>query len=872
MNSSNLFCKRTNLTNEASVENWFVDKLLSHLGFDADDQLLKTSIRELKVGRGSSSSLYKPDYIIIVKGFPILVIDAKAPSENLDNWVSQCSSYCLELNRLYEHNPVEFFLLTNGFVTKLYRWDREKPLSAMQFDEFAVNSPSFSKLKEFISKSSLNEISRQKRDEHLEAEFDLEPITLDKMFSIFSKLHDQIRAKDKKSPSAAFFELMKVVFVKIKKDRELRKKIGDAAKPKVKDMVFSVAWIESQTENENPINDPLFKNLMRDLEKEIREKHKRRIFDEDVEINLSSGTILQIVREFEHIDFYKMDEDIHGRMFESFLDATARGKDLGQFFTPRDVVQLMVRLADIKVGKHCTESVLDACCGSGGFLIVAMADMLKKAGKLAGLSSREMETLKKTITDESLTGIDAGSDPPIHRIARMNMYLHGDGGSNIYFADALDKRIGLVSKSDLELDDEIKHLRNLIVQTGKKFDVVLSNPPFSMQYSRDNREQREVLNQYSIGGQAAHTKSLPSSVMFLERYRELVSENGRILAIVDDSILSGESYDGIRNFIRDTFIIIGIVSLPGDAFKRADARVKTSVLILRPRKEGEEQGDAFMEKSVYLGLNPKTAKRVGITRKELELEKPRETDRIVSNFKKFLNGKGGNYVVNPHRIKGRLDVKRCLGEIGRRSQLWQSKGAKVAAMDTQLSEVTDREVVVEDGSEYTLLKVTYDGDVTEAERKYGEECSYRVLYRVKQWDILFSNMGVGRGAIGIVPSYLDGSFVSSEYTILHADSKEDVFYYSSILRTKEILGDILCSQTGMNRGRVAWADMQHIIVPLREDNDKGVHAAVKALESRWKAHTKFTNLSTINLNRLATNLKLEGDDSRLRWLAFKPPE
>lgn len=153
------------------------------------------------------------------------------------------------------------------------------------------------------------------------------------------------------------------------------------------------------------------------------------------------------------------------------------------------------------------------------------------------------------------------------------MYLHGDGGANIYFADALDKRVGLVGKSNIELDGELKSLRETIVRDGRKFDVVLSNPPFSLRYSRDSREQQEILNQYAVGG---HDKALLSSVMFLERYKELVAPKGRILAVIDDSILSGESYLKVRDFLRSNFIIVGIVSLPGDAFRRADARVKTS--------------------------------------------------------------------------------------------------------------------------------------------------------------------------------------------------------------------------------------------------------------------------------------------------------
>jgi len=639
----------------------------------------------------------------------------------------------------------------------------------------------------------------------------------------------------------------------------------------VKDVIFSVAWIQEQTENESPINDPLFKTLIEELEAEIHEKDKRRIFDKLEEIKLSPSTILKVVRDLEHIDFYRMDEDIHGRMFESFLDATVRGPELGQFFTPRDVVKLMVQLADVQVSKDKIESVLDACCGSGGFLISAMSDMIVKAEKIAGLSSRELKQLQKRIRNDSLVGVDAGSDPPIYRIGRMNMYLHGDGGANIYFADALDKNVGMVGKRNIELDAEIKSLRKLLLKDLRKFDVILSNPPFSLRYSRDSREQQEVLNQYYVGG-LAREKSLLSSVMFLERYKELVAENGRILAVIDDSILSGESYASVRDYIRDSFIIVGVISLPGDAFRRSDARVKTSILILRLRKEDEEQGGVFMEKSVYLGLTTKTAKRVGIPRHELESQKPIEAAEIISKFKSFMQGKVGGYVVKASQIVGRLDVKHCLGEVGRRRGLWKSKGLTVEALDTQLTEAPSREVTVEDAAEYVLLKVTYDGEVLEAERKFGDECSYRILCRVEAWDILSSNMGIGRGAIGIVPDYLAGTFVSNEYTILRAKSEEDAVYYSGILRTKEILGDILASTTGMNRGRLRWEDMQRIEVPLRDKGSKSAATAVAAVKNQWAAHAKLVAMQGGYIRTLAADLKLDGEDSRLRWLAYKPPE
>ena len=872
MSSKNDFCRRSNLTNEASVENWFVDRLVAYLGFKEEDIVIKTSIREFKVGQGSRSSLYKPDYVLLVNGFPTVVIDAKHPNESIEDWTPQCSSYCLELNKLYEYNPVEYFLLTNGLVTKAYKWDLANPSIEMQFEEFTEGNKLLTELKATISKQALKSVDRVKREDLMESPFAFRKISLDEMATIFAKLHKHTWEAEKKTPSAAFQELMKIVFIKIKKDRELLESIGKT-QPKVKDVVFSVAWIQNQTENDNPINDPLFKNLVVDLEREIRDKKKRRIFDTNSSIRLHPETILRIVRELEHIDFHQMDDDVHGRMFESFLGATVRGKELGQYFTPRDIVDVMVQLADIEVTKKGAETVLDACCGSGGFLISAMTDMVAKANRLVGLSSQERRNLERKIINHSLMGIDAGSDPPVHRIARMNMYLHGDGGSNIYFADSLDKSIGLVGKTDLELDEEIATLRNLLVKRETTFDVILSNPPFSMKYSREHQEQREVLNQYEIGGRGRNAASLLSSVMFLERYKELVSDHGRILAIIDDSILSGESYRSIRDYIRESFVIVGVISLPGDAFKRADARVKTSLLILRTRLEQEEQSDVFMEQSVYLGLTSKTAKRIAISRQELEREKPKEVKRIVSNYKKYASGRKGHYAVSAHRIADRLDVKYCKGEKGRCRKVWRSKGKSIDQIGSKLVEVLDRSVSVEKTNEYRMLKVTYDGDVLESERAFGEELSYKKLYSVKRWDILFSNMGIGRGAIGIVPQECAGAYVSSEYTILEAPSKEDSIYYCTLLRTKEILGDILSSTTGMNRGRLKWDDMRTIDVPLRDSKDSAtLHATVKSLEALWAARKHLADMSSAQLGQLVEGLKLDGDAARIRWLAYKPPE
>ena len=76
-------------------------------------------------------------------------------------------------------------------------------------------------------------------------------------------------------------ELMKIVFVKIKKDRQIHEMLGNNPTPKYKDVIFSSHWMSGQTEQESPINDPLFRNLVNDLEKEIAQRKKKRIFDKD---------------------------------------------------------------------------------------------------------------------------------------------------------------------------------------------------------------------------------------------------------------------------------------------------------------------------------------------------------------------------------------------------------------------------------------------------------------------------------------------------------------------------------------------------------------------------------------------------------------
>ena len=133
------------------------------------------------------------------------------------------------------------------------------------------------------------------------------------------------------------------------------------------------------------------------------------------------------------------------------------------------------------------------------------------------------------------------------------------------------------------------------------------------------------------------------------------------------------------------------------------------------------------------------------------------------------------------QILDRLDVKHCIGDRGRKRDTWLQRGSSIVRLNDVLTLPTNRTVIVEDEDSYRLLKVTYGGEILEGDTLLGDDSSYKKLFRVEAWDVVLSSMGVGRGAIGIVPSYLCGYFVSNEYTILKAKSPEEALYYTSVI-------------------------------------------------------------------------------------------
>ena len=629
----NKFCEKTVLRNESDVEQFFVVRLLSDLGYKDTNILTKHAIPSYVIGKGQKRQSHVPDYQIRVGKTPVLIIEAKHPEEIIDKYTAEAQDYATVVNRGFiGKNPIHFVLATNGIKTQLAKVDENKPILELEFDDFLEANEKYNELVRLIS---LNSFKRGANTTKAEV-FEFRTPELTELKGIFKQAHDLIRRKQKIGPKKAFYEFTKVLFVKMNEDKKIQDKQNKGENVTINDFKFSVHAIE--TINESWIN-TLFQNYRDDLETLVNRGEKKRIFQKDEKINLSPSTIKSIVEMVESFDLRSVEDDINGKVFETFLEAAVRGKELGQFFTPRSVVKFMTKLGNLQIkrnietGEFEPDAVMDGSCGTGGFLIFALSDLFHKADD-KNLTDQELLKLKKKIKEESLFGIDASEDD-IVPITRMNMYLHGDGGSHIFLADTLDKNLFIESGIDNERRTELEELKDLL--NNRKFDVILTNPPFSMKYEQGKPDEKRVMEQYelaTLGGKLS--KSLKSNIMFMERYYDLLKPGGKLLTIIDESVLNTEGQGKVmqkfREWLRERFIIRAVISLPKNAFVNADTIVKTSVLYLTKKNNYEEkQPKVFMAISRDVGHND--AGRITD-----EKDGWGDLGIILDSFKRFENG------------------------------------------------------------------------------------------------------------------------------------------------------------------------------------------------------------------------------------------
>ena len=803
----NLFCSRQDLRNEAAVESFFVDRLLKDLKYPDGKIRVKESLPVIPIYHGSTKEYYRPDYVLYDSSkIPKIVIDAKSPTEDIKKYHYQVSSYALHLNQEYHSfNPVLYTILTNGYVFTVYPWDSKTSVFHLDFEDFTNDNQKYIALRSNLSYTAFNQVAATKDI------FNFNRPSLKDLIKTFAECHYLIWKKEKISPTDAFYEFSKIMFIKIKEDMKIHKRISENLPLDASNFVFSTHWIKSPTNvDPNPFNTILFRQIREDLEKQIKGGKKKRIFGASEDLDLRPSTIQEVVKRLENYDLYGIDEDLNGRMFETFLNATVRGKGLGQYFTPRSIVHYMTRTAPLSI-KSFDETiplrdripfVLDGCCGSGGFLIDVMARFIQLVNNASRLTDLQRKEYEREIKNNHIYGVEATKK--ISGIARLNMYLHGDGGSKIFQTDMLDKEFFSEAGMADEVADGIKELAKVICDNSLKFDIVLSNPPFSMVYKLSDLSEARILNQYDIAnwGKKIST-SEKSNVLFLERYSNLLKDGtGELLTIIDDTVLNGSKSQKYRDFILRDFIVVQVVSLPFNTFFRAEAKIKTSIIHLRKKRKGETQGSIFMAITNNVGHDDHsrdTPERDNLSRVARMFEEWKSAGEISTTIE---NNEDPNESLGcPMQIfelpAGDLDSKRLdafyyspelkkiqakMNELERQGKINLYRGKDFQ----RVKKIRGHEKAsMENIFKYLEISdVTRDGTIIRYRSDWFKDLPTRARLQVQEGDVIFAKNISSRGTTVLIPKLYHNQLVTTGFIGIRPSNHKKALLLWGILESE----------------------------------------------------------------------------------------
>ena len=777
------------LNSEPEVETRFTAPLFKELGYPNTSILPKKSVPKLFGYEGSRKISLEVDFILLdPDGHASVAVEAKAPTKDVISYWGQAASYALSHNQQLAPDDmgIEWLLLTNGVVTALYPHDRSIPLVILRLEDFASGSPPFVTLKNYIRYKSR---AIRRRQENV-----FETIAPAELNALFEKCHRLIWKKEKLNPTDAFYEFCKFVFIKIREDRKRREETPRSMTPLTKE------WLKaSQETSRHPVRDILFVALRDELERAILREGKKRIFETGETFRLSASTCRELIKHFENVNLSAIDEDLNGRMFERFLNQAVRGKELGQYFTPRPVVDFMTRIA---LHEHDTLNpprIIDACAGTGGFLIEAMAYLTAAARNDNRLNDSQRETLSQQICNEHLFGVEANER--VSRIARINMYLHGDGGSHIFFGEGLDSSPSATPDMIAERQDEVTEYGREVAP--ESFDLVLTNPPFSMKYSNTNEDENRILEQRNI---AENQKGVKSNLLFIDRYHELLKPGGEILIILDDTVINGSNQRWVRDWMLEKFVVLGVHSLPFNAFFKAKANIKTSILHMRKKEdENDTQGHVFMSITNNIGHDNRLKdtvernnlvdilmtyfewKRTGVMPVSVRdnqdpsetLECPQQAWLVAPELMTSYRLDAFFYSPDLERTRDKIAERKAVGEV----DVFYGK-------DFQSVPRLTREKKAGLKSSREVLKYFEIGDVT----PYGlivnhtdgvyDTLPSRGAYRVRHGDVLFAINNSSRGTVVLVPKEYDGAICTSGFLAIRPANEDQAMLLWYALRSE----------------------------------------------------------------------------------------
>lgn len=308
----------------------------------------------------------------------------------------------------------------------------------------------------------------------------------------------------------------------------------------------------------------------------------RGVFSPLDKIELTGNHLNTCVSFLQDIKLFNANLQIIDEAFEYLSTQVAKGSK-GQFFTPRHVIDMCVKILNPKEDEY----MIDPAAGSCGFTVHTIFHIWGEGS----ISNPNRE--QKDYAGDMIYGIDF--DNRAVKIAKALNLIAGDGKSNVYKLDTLDAKswddIGRSAFKnfltrfpyDREKDkDNQKNFRYF------DFDIVMTNPPFA-----GDRNEKNILKNYEISekGTGKMANSIGRDVLFLERCINFLKGGGRMAIVLPQGRLTNTRDEFVRKFIMDKARILGVVSLGVNTFK-PHTGTKTSIIFLQkwdkkkcPKKE-----------------------------------------------------------------------------------------------------------------------------------------------------------------------------------------------------------------------------------------------------------------------------------------------
>ena len=314
---------------------------------------------------------------------------------------------------------------------------------------------------------------------------------------------------------------------------------------------------------------------------DVKAKYKE-VFTKEDTINLDDNSIAYIVGELQNYCLVDAERDVLADAFETFIDHALKGGQ-GQFFTPRNVVKMMVEILD----PDDSDMIIDPACGSGGFIIESLRYVWNKIiGRYKAMGWTDTAILEEKIdvANKCIRGID--KDYFLSKIAKSYMAIMGDGKGGVFCEDSLERSENWGDKTRQKI-----HLGD--------FSVVLTNPPFGSKIPVTGEDK---LKQYELAHKWKNKKGTNDwekmkladkeapQILFIERCYQLLKNGGRMAIVLPDGVFGNNQLGYIRRFIMERFRLVAVIDIPLETFM-PNTGTKTSILIVQKMKKADIPAD-----------------------------------------------------------------------------------------------------------------------------------------------------------------------------------------------------------------------------------------------------------------------------------------